>query len=268
VAGGGAPGAVTLSWTVGGGGPYAIYRSGSGPPERSEQDLVGTTSALSWNDTPPAGSVFYYRVLPGPFWKREISTAAVDPASSTIIAGLAAGGGFGNGRLQIDFSINVLAADASVPFQSFTPTGDFYSPDCDLSPVPVPPGGALEGETGYHCAGDGDCHLLVLHQPTQKLYEMWRADISGGEFKGGCAAVWDLTKPVGPSGRIEVVQTSRTGHPTTAIEYPTWGEVDRLGGPEAGRAAGRDGEEEDDAEGDEGSCGHALVFGIERAAAS
>ncbi len=42
-------------------------------------------------------------------------------------------------------------------------------------------------------------------------------------FPGG------LVFGVGPSGRIEVVQTARTGHPVTAVEYPTWAEVDRLG---------------------------------------
>ncbi|HCT79502.1 MAG TPA: hypothetical protein DGG94_09970 [Micromonosporaceae bacterium] len=34
---------------------------------------------------------------------------------------------------------------------------------------------------------------------------------------------------VGASGRIEIVQTPKTGHPTTAIELPTWAAVDRLG---------------------------------------
>jgi catechol 2,3-dioxygenase-like lactoylglutathione lyase family enzyme len=34
---------------------------------------------------------------------------------------------------------------------------------------------------------------------------------------------------VGPSGRIEVVQTAPTGHPSLAIELPTWGEVDGVG---------------------------------------
>jgi serine/threonine-protein kinase len=204
VTSGGAPGSVTLTWTADDGGPDAIYRSSSGPPEKSEANLVGTTSALSWNDAPPPGSaISYYRVLPGPFWRRNISTAPVDPASSAVIASLAAAGGFGNGRLQIDFSINVLTADAAVPFQPFTPTGDFYSPDCDLAQVPVPPGGALEGETGYHCAGDGDCHLLVLHQPTNRLYEMWRADIFNGVFQGGCLAIWDLNRVYPPSGRGE-----------------------------------------------------------------
>ena len=31
-----------------------------------------------------------------------------------------------------------------------TPTADLYTPDCDHVPFPVPAGGALEGETGYH----------------------------------------------------------------------------------------------------------------------
>jgi hypothetical protein len=198
-----APGAVSLTWTRGDGGPYAIYRSTSGPPESSEANLAGTTATLSFSDTPPAGALFYYRVLPGPFWMRDISAAPVDAASSAIIANLAAAGGFGNGRLQIDFSISVLSADASVPLQSFTPTSDFFSPDCDLAPVPVPPGGALEGEAGYQCVGDGDCHLIVDHLPTHLLYEMWRADITNGVFRGGCLAIWDRDRVSPPSGRGE-----------------------------------------------------------------
>jgi serine/threonine-protein kinase len=63
--------------------------------------------------------------------------------------------------------------------------------------MPVPPVGRLEGESAYACAGDGDCHLIVL-QGT-KLFEMWRADIAGGmatgsPFNGGCLAVWDTTR--------------------------------------------------------------------------
>jgi serine/threonine-protein kinase len=96
--------------------------------------------------------------------------------------------------MRIDFSIEVLQADATTPFRTFTRTGDFYSPDCDHVPFPVPPGGALEGESGYACTTDGDCHLIVVHQPTKTLYEMWRANIVGPTFYGGCGAVWDLTK--------------------------------------------------------------------------
>jgi serine/threonine-protein kinase len=127
-------------------------------------------------------------------WNTDISTLAKSSTSDGIIQALSAAGGWGTGSLRIDFSIEVLEADGSTPFRTFTPTDDFYSPDCDHVPFPVPAGGALEGETGYQCASDGDCHLLVVHQPSKTLYEMWRANIVGGSFLGGCAAVWDLTR--------------------------------------------------------------------------
>jgi serine/threonine-protein kinase len=194
---------VSLSWTAGAAGPYTVYRGTAGAPESSPANLVGTTSLPTWSDTPPTGSIFFYRVTAQSVWKRDVTGAPVDPQSSAIIANLAAAGGFGNGRFQIDFSITVLTADATTPFRSFIPTGDFYSPDCDLAPMPVPVNGALEGESGYSCLGDGDCHLLVLHQPTHRLYEMWRADITNGVFRGGCLAIWDLDRIYPPSGRGE-----------------------------------------------------------------
>ena len=36
-----------------------------------------------------------------------------------------------------------------------------------------------------------------------KLFEMWRADIRGDAFRGGCLAVWDMTRVYPPSGRGE-----------------------------------------------------------------
>jgi serine/threonine-protein kinase len=203
VADGTIPGDVSLSWTAGAAGPYTVYRSTGGAPEGSPGNAVGMTSLSTWTDTPPAGGIFFYRVTAKPVWKRDVSVAPVDPQSSTIIANLAAAGGFGNGRFQIDFSITVLTADATTPFRSFTPTGDFYTPDCDQASVPVPVGGALEGESGYSCVGDGDCHLIVRHQSTNTLYEMWRADITNGVFHGGCLAIWDLDRIYPPSGRGE-----------------------------------------------------------------
>ncbi len=94
--------------------------------------------------------------------------------------------------MQIDFSINVLTADASTPFLDFTPNGNFYTPDCDQVPFPVPANGAVEGNPGYSCDNGGDCHLLVVDPTGQKLYEMYSASISGSSFSGGCVAVWNL----------------------------------------------------------------------------
>ena len=54
-------------------------------------------------------------------------------------------------------------------------------------------------KTGYACTGDGDCHLIVVQRGQKKLYEMWRANITGpaSRSSGGCVAVWDLRKQYG-----------------------------------------------------------------------
>ena len=133
----------------------------------------------------------------GPYFEAPMffndDVTGVQPAATSAqqIAALVAGGGWGNGNLmQIDFSIDVLTAPSGTPMRTFTPTGDFYDPDCDQVAMPVPPGGNVEGEDGYACTNDGDCHLLVFDQPNGKLYEMWRANITS-TFEGGCLAAWD-----------------------------------------------------------------------------
>ena len=150
--------------------------------------------------TTPGSTAGYFP--PEAVWYRDVSTAALDPQSAAVIANLDRVG-WGLGRMQIDFSIEVLAADAGTPLRAFTPTEDHFRPDCDLDPVPVPPGGALEGEEGYECRGDGDCHLIVADRSRMKLFEMWRADIRGDSFRGGCLAVWDMTRVYAPTGRGE-----------------------------------------------------------------
>ena len=126
------------------------------------------------------------------FFNRDVSALPKATYSDATIAALRAAGGWGNAdTFQIDFSIDVLKADGSTPLRSFTKTSDFYAPDCDEASVPVPVGGNVEGETGYACTGDGDCHLLVHDGDSGKLYEMWRANISGSTFYGGCLAVWN-----------------------------------------------------------------------------
>jgi hypothetical protein len=142
------------------------------------------------------------RILPDDsIWYQDISAAPVDAESARVISGLAAHGGFGLDRILIDFNLQVMTADDSAPMLPFTPARGFYMPDCDLMPVPVPAGGALEEQPGYTCFGDSDCHLIVHHVPTRRLYEMWHADLTNGFFTGGCLAVWDLARVYGPTGR-------------------------------------------------------------------
>jgi hypothetical protein len=130
-------------------------------------------------------------------WYQDIRQAPLDRESAQIVAGLQARGGFGTGSLRVDFSIEVLRAEPGLTGRAFQTTDDFYDPDCDQVPVPLPPGGRLEGEGDYACSSDGDCHLIVVQG--SRLYEMWRANVtgglaSGGTFSGGCLAVWDLAR--------------------------------------------------------------------------
>ncbi len=171
--------------------PLALCGGKGSPSPATTPDTAGV-STIPGTHYFPAGAP----------WYQDVSASPLDPESERVIAFLD-GVGWGTGSMRIDFSIEVLEATADSPLRSFTPTGDFYTPDCDLQPVPVPAGGALEGETGYACLGDGDCHLIVADRSRMKLFEMWRADIRGDVFRGGCLAVWDMTRLYPPSGRGE-----------------------------------------------------------------
>ncbi len=148
---------------------------------------------------PSTGSRYFPSGAP---WYQDVSAAPSDPESARVTAFLERAG-WGTGTMRIDFSIEVLQAATDTPLRTFTPTEDFFEPDCDREPVPVPAGGALEGEDGYRCASDGDCHLIVVDRGRMRLFEMWRADIPGDRFRGGCLAVWDMTRVYPPSGRGE-----------------------------------------------------------------
>lgn len=129
-------------------------------------------------------------------WNRDISQASAHPLSATMISTLAASGGFGYGRMQIDFSMHVVNAPGDAPTRTIVgyPTnGEYYSPDCEPigSTMPVPANAAIEGNTGLSCANASeDCHLLVV-QGTN-LYEAYRANASGGELQSQCLALWKL----------------------------------------------------------------------------
>ena len=153
-------------------------------------------------------------------WTKNVKALVKSAASDAIVSWLSNAGGWGGGSMKIDFGLHVLTADASTPKKTFTATSEFYSPDCDHVPFPVPAGGAVEGERGYSCTMDGDCHLLVVDKPGNKLYEMWRANISSGVFKGGCAAVWDLAKSYPASLRGEgCTSADAGGFPMAALLF-------------------------------------------------
>ena len=135
----------------------------------------------------PSTAIFY----------QDISRAPVDAESGTIMAALAASTAWPG--LGIDVSMTILKAADDLPRRPFTSQGD--DPDCDTAPVPLPPGGKIEGSDDYACSDGGDCHLLVYQG--KRLYEMYQASVTsglptGGTFMGGCLVVWDLTRDYWP----------------------------------------------------------------------
>jgi hypothetical protein len=161
--------------------------AGAGKPDSGPGADAGTSK-----ETFPATAIFY----------QDVSTAALATNSSDVVTHLAAVG-WGSGNMQIDFSITVLHADSSVEPRAFAPADGYYSPDCDMTAVPIPPGGNAEGSSNYSCdtsyqtPGQGDCHVLV-YQGT-RLYELYNTTIAGGQASGSpfttlCEVVWDLTR--------------------------------------------------------------------------
>jgi hypothetical protein len=194
----------------------------------SDASQPADAAAPSRNDAgaPASGASSYFTA--GAFFLEDVSSAPKAARSDAQIQALRARGGFGNGDVfQIDFSIDVLRAEASTEKRTFVTRteangfdDEFYSPDCDHVPMPVPAGGNLEGEDGYTCAGDGDCHLIVWAPAEQKLYEMWRADIAGTRFVGGCLAVWDTARALPVSGRgLQCSSADAAGFPIAPLLF-------------------------------------------------
>jgi len=140
----------------------------------------------------------------GSSWTQDISQAPVDSRSSEIINWLADNGGWGNrNRFQVDFGLRVLTADASTPRVRFHRGSTWYAADSDeVSSIPLPKNGGLEGQDGYRCNGS-DCHLIVVDRPEGKLYEAIAADYADGAMSATFLGVWDLNRVYPPSGRGE-----------------------------------------------------------------
>jgi len=140
---------------------------------------------------------------PGAIWTQDISNAPLDPQSAATIAWLSNAGGWGRGRMQVDFSFRVLQASADTPEVPFRKGADWMDPDSDkLSVIPLPLSGGIEGQQGYQCDIDQhDCHLLIVDRSQGKLYEAYQANYSGNALRANFVAVWDMNRVYPPSGR-------------------------------------------------------------------
>ena len=136
---------------------------------------------------------------PGAIWTKDISHAAVDPQSSTIISWLKDAGGWGFGRMQVDTGYRVLQADAKTPLVPFHEGPGFYAGVSDkISSLPLPAAGQVPCDISQN-----DCPLLVVDRNHGKLYEAYQANYQEPALAATFIAVWDLNHVYPSSGRGE-----------------------------------------------------------------
>ncbi len=172
---------------------------------------------------------------PGAFFYEDIS--GLDPVanSDAITAYMEetyGPNGWGTGEMRIDFSIIVNRSDGTGKLPFTIDQDYYYPPECDHTQVPLPAGGAVEvdwenpptlsGLAGYDCTSfddGGDCHLLVFSPSEDRLYEIYHSTVrSGGEFIGGCEALWDTSAPPPLDGRgQQCTSADAAGYPIAPL---------------------------------------------------
>src|SRR5436190_19551028 len=171
-------------------GPAVHTRGEQAPPAIHQEKrmtrhalAVSLAALLAVAIVTPATANAPPRFPAGAVWNQDVRAAPLHPNSASMISTLASLGGFGYGRMQIDFGMHIVNAPAGSPMRSIVgyPTaGESYAPDCEVigTQMPVPTSGAIEANTGLSCANASeDCHLLVVQGNT--LYEAYRANASG-----------------------------------------------------------------------------------------
>jgi serine/threonine-protein kinase len=177
--------------------------------------LAALAGALSAAELP--------RFPPGAIWYQNVAQAPLDLDSQAMIGALEALGGFGNGRMQIDFGLHVVRAAAGAPMRVVVAHHNgYWEPDCEPpgTSMPVPPGAAIEGETGLDCDNDNeDCHLLVVQD--DRLYEAYSVTaIDAGTLEARCLAVWELDYVYPPAGRGDhCTSADAAGFPMTPLLF-------------------------------------------------
>jgi hypothetical protein len=124
-------------------------------------------------------------------WNLDVSTAPVDPRSSTLIASC------GLRNLHPDFGTTYNGAPNGIPYivvrssQAKVPISFDYADESDRGPYPIPANAPIEGGA----SSDGDRHVLVVDVDAWKLYELFDAHpIAGGtSWRAGSGAIFDLS---------------------------------------------------------------------------
>jgi hypothetical protein len=156
-------------------------------------------------------------------WYQDISNAPLASSSSTMVSTWNAAGGFGIAQFSIGFTLYVLHAPPGTPTQPVIEAvaSSYALPDCDPlgTPVPLPPGGAIENSVSqnYTCDNANErCRLLVVSGTT--LYELREANVVPGGVQSLCLATWNLARTYPPQNRgDQCIAASTSGMPIAPL---------------------------------------------------
>jgi hypothetical protein len=125
-------------------------------------------------------------------WNTPIDTLPVDANSAAYISTIGP-----NTGLHPDFGTVWKGAPNGIPYvivpanQPLVPVSFLWADESDPGPYPIPPDPPIEGGPD----GEGDRHILILHQGECKLYELFYAfpkDDGSGGWHASSGAIFDL----------------------------------------------------------------------------
>ena len=212
----------------------------TGSDTGSDTGTGDTTTGGGGDDSTLCASQAEGRYFPDDSWfYQDASKAKVASDSAAITQWMVQNlgpNGWGTGSMRIDFSIVAIDAPAGTEKRAFTLDQDYYyDPDCDTTPVPLPPDGYVEDYpqdppdpqnqwAGYDCSGFGDgadCHMIVVSRSESRIYEIYHATVDDSDtFYGGCEALWGTAQAPSLDGRgQQCTSADAAGFPISALLF-------------------------------------------------
>jgi plastocyanin len=190
---------LTATGSISVAGSYSVSVENPNPGSSSSAtipfQITGSTQASNCSSMTLGQGATLGGFLPFPadnLWNTDISSAPVDPNSTSIINFIGGTIGlhpdFGSGEYNgssIGIPYVIVGAQQAPLAINFTAYGD----ESDPGPMPIPLTAPIEG---YPNPGNGDRHVLVLDNSSCFLYEMDNSVVSTNSWSADSAAVWDL----------------------------------------------------------------------------
>lgn len=151
-------------------------------------------------------------------WNTDISGAAVDPNSDSLIASIGLTRGlhpdFGSGLYEgAPIGIPYVVVSSAQPKVAVTFTD--YGDESDPGPYPIPADAPIEGQQANGSAFGGDRHVLVIDRDANRLYETGNSyPQAGGTWRASGGAVFHTdSNTVRPGGRPGWTSADAAGLP-------------------------------------------------------